>query len=78
MSQKRTYLVGQLLNSEDPDAATSGIEIVLLSGQDLLKKTLTNVSGEFHFDYRMSDDIKILINARSKRLIGIDLSNLEA
>jgi hypothetical protein len=75
--RKRTYLTGQILNSEDPDASTSRLEVALLSGEELLDKTVTNASGEFHFDYKTATDIKVLINARTTRLIGIDLSNLE-
>ena len=76
-ARKRTYLIGQVLNSEDPDAPTGGMEVALLDGGDLLNKTVTNASGEFHFDYTTSNDIKILIHARSTRLIRIDLKNLE-
>jgi hypothetical protein len=76
-ARKRTYLIGQVLNSADPDASTSGMEVALLSGEDLVKETVTNPSGEFDFDYTTSNDVKILINARGARLIGIDLKGLE-
>jgi len=76
-ARKRIYLMGQILNSKNPGGDGEGIDIVLLHGSHLVKRTLANAAGEFDLDFGSEDDMQLFINIRGQRAIGIVLPNLE-
>jgi hypothetical protein len=75
--RKRTSLTGQILNSEHPDQSTGEVDVVLLSGENLVKRTVANAQGEFELDFRPEDGLQLFINIRGQRAIGIVLPELE-
>lgn len=76
-AHKRIYLIGQILNAKNPDEESSGIDVILLKGTDLVKRTLANASGEFDLDFGSEGDMQLFINIRGRRAIGIVLPDLD-
>jgi hypothetical protein len=75
--RKRVSLTGQIVNSKNPERETPDIDVVLLSGPNLVKKTLANASGEFDLDFESDPDLQLFINIRGQRAVGIVLPGLE-
>jgi hypothetical protein len=71
--RKHTSLMGQVLNSRHPDELTTGIDVVLLSGEKVVKRTTANAEGEFELDFGPENDLQLFINIRGHRAIGIIL-----
>ncbi len=71
--RNRVYLAGQILNSQSPEKVPAAVDVVLLSGERLLKRTLANASGEFDLDFDSEANLQLFINIRGERAIGIVL-----
>ncbi len=67
----RLYLIGQILNSEKPDQAMYGVDILLLEGEDLVARTKASSSGEFELQCDHDRALRLFINIRGHRAIGI-------
>jgi hypothetical protein len=74
----RTFLTGQILNSERPEESPGLVEVVLLSGDRLLGKTMVSASGEFEMELGREDNVQLFISIRGQRAIGIDLPGLNS
>lgn len=61
----RLSLVGQLLNSVEPDRIPKNVTVVLRAGSDHFASATTNEFGEFHFE----------VDAREKSQIGIEVGD---
>lgn len=72
-SRRTRLLIGQVLDRRFPDKAVDNIDVVLLSGEDVVSKTSANASGEFEFGFGLKDDLKLFIDIRGERAIGIVL-----
>ncbi|MBV8072495.1 MAG: hypothetical protein JO270_21510 [Acidobacteriaceae bacterium] len=75
-ASNRTFLTGQILNSEYPDGSSAVIDVVLLGGDRLLGKTVASSSGEFELELDPEEDMRLFINIRGQRAIGIALPAL--
>ncbi len=75
--RKRISLMGQILNSNEPDQSAYRIEVILLNGERLVKKTRANYAGEFDLEFGAEDNLKLFINIEGQRAIGIDLPPME-
>jgi hypothetical protein len=73
----RFYLLGQILNSEHPAEEMHGVDILLLSGEDLVAKAKANPSGEFEVQCERGCDLRLFINIRGHRAIGIAIPDDE-
>ena len=69
----RLFLIGQILNSESPDEIPQGIDIFLLEDEDLVAREKTNGSGEFEIQYTRERNLRLFVNIRGHRAIGIVL-----
>ncbi len=67
----RLYLIGQILNSEKPDQAMYGVDVLLLEGEDLVARTKASSSGEFELQCDHDRPLRLFINIRGHRAIGI-------
>jgi hypothetical protein len=76
-ARKRVWLIGQVLNSKEPEAGMDGVEVVLLSGERFVAKTEANSSGEFEFELGDEKGLQLFINIRGNRAIGIALPDSE-
>ena len=72
--KNRLSLVGQILDSENPESIPPGIDVVLLSGEDLVAKTTATQSGEFALQCEQCENLRLFINIRGDRAIGVALS----
>ncbi|MBV9679583.1 MAG: hypothetical protein JO185_24815 [Acidobacteriaceae bacterium] len=75
--RKRVSLTGQVFNSDHSKTAPDGVDIVLLSFGSLIRKTKTNDLGEFYLDFGGEESLRLFINIRGERAIGIALPSLE-
>lgn len=75
-ARKRVMLIGQILNSKNPDQAVNRADVVLLSGEDIVVSTSANASGEFDLEFGRTEDLRLFINIRGQRAIGIALTEL--
>ncbi len=76
--RKRISLMGQILNSKEPEEHTARIDVVLLSGEHLVKKTSANAAGEFDLEFTPENNLQLFINIRGQRAIGIVLPDMDA
>ncbi len=76
--RKRVSLIGQILNSANPENAINRVDVVLLSGEDVLMKTSANAAGEFDLEFSREGDLRLFINIRGQRAIGIVLPDVES
>jgi hypothetical protein len=74
--RKRFSLMGQILNSRDPEQSANGIDIILLSGDRLVQKTSANAAGEFDLDLVPEDNLQLFVNIRGQRAIAIALPDM--
>jgi hypothetical protein len=74
--QKRISVIGQVLDSRQPEKGIEGVNIVLLSGQELLARTYAKSSGEFSLQFSDGSDLQLFVNIRGQRAIGIVLPDL--
>ena len=73
----RLFLIGQILNSENPDAGLHGVDVLLLEDEDLVASTKANSSGEFELQCARNRDLRLFINIREHRAIGITVPREE-
>jgi hypothetical protein len=76
-ARQRVSLTGQILNSRNSQAAIHGADVVLLSSGNLLRRTKANELGEFCLDFGREKDLRLFINIRGERAIGVTLPDLE-
>lgn len=77
LARHRVSLTGQIFNSRHSQAAVYGADVVLLSSGNLLRRTKANELGEFCLDFGREDDLRLFINIRGERAIGITLPDLD-
>jgi hypothetical protein len=77
-SHKRIFLVGQIVNRENPTEQLGVIDVVLLRGADIVRKTQASPSGEFDLDFASAEDLQLFINLQGQRALGIALPAWES
>jgi hypothetical protein len=73
----RLFLLGQILNSDNPDQELVGVDILLLEDEDLVASAKANSSGEFELQCARDRDLRLFINIREYRAIAITLPDEE-
>ena len=77
-ARRRVSLTGQVLGEASSQEAVRGADIILLSSDDLVQKTKVNESGEFCLDFGAQVNLRLFINIRGERAIGIALPQMES
>lgn len=72
-NQDRLSMIGQVLNSDHPEQTSTEIHIVLLSGGDLIARTVASEGGEFEIDCESRANLTLFISIRGERAIGLSL-----
>ena len=72
--EKSITLIGQILDSQSPDQELQNVDLVLLSGEDLVAKTTANGCGEFTLECDVRPDLNLFISVRGEQAIGIPLN----
>ena len=76
-ARRRIWLLGQVLDSDRPEAEMKGVDIVLLSAGRFVAKTVAKSSGEFELELGDEKSLQLFINIRGNRAIGIVLPDSE-
>ncbi len=72
-ARKRVHLIGQVLNSKEPNKNVANVDVFLLKGEHLAAKTAANTSGEFDLEFQDEEDLKLFIDIRGQKVIEIRL-----
>lgn len=75
--QRQYLLTGQILDSNNSLAKISGAEIVLLSPERVVQKTRANELGEFCLDFSYVENLRLFIDIKGERGVGIILPKLD-
>jgi hypothetical protein len=66
-------MLGQILSSQNPDQSTNEVHVLVLSGENLIAKTIATESGEFELRCDANADLSLFISIRGERVIGLSL-----
>jgi hypothetical protein len=66
-------LLGQILNFQNSDQSMNDIHLLVLSGDDLITKTIAAENGEFELRCDAHPDLSLFISIRGERAIGLSL-----
>lgn len=74
----RTHLVGQILHSSGVGDALKGVPVFLRNGTSSLMETVSNVFGEFHFEFESGTSLLLLVKIPQQEPILMPLPDLGA
>jgi hypothetical protein len=57
----RMSLLGQLLNRTAPSAPPAGMPVLLMAGDKVVARAVTNEFGEFTMDYRPRKNLRLCV-----------------
>jgi len=72
-ARKRVRLIGQVLNSTEPNKHVANVEVFLLNGEHLAARTKANPSGEFDLEFEEKEGLQLFIDIRGQKVIEIRL-----
>ncbi len=72
-ARKTVHLIGQVLNSEEPNKDVGEIEVFLLNGNYLAGRTTANTSGEFDLEFQDEQGLRLLIEIRRQKVVELRL-----
>jgi hypothetical protein len=75
--QHQCSLTGQILGGGHSAAQIGGAEVVLLSPDRVLQKTKANELGEFWLDFNCGENLRLFIDIKGERGVGILLPMVE-
>ena len=61
MDSEKVVLIGQVLNSADPDERLSELPVNLLKGRKLLAESITTKFGEFQIECRLEGSLRLVV-----------------
>lgn len=70
-------LTGQILTNSNSTQQINGAEVVLLSPDRVVQKTRANELGEFCLDFSYGENLRLFIDIRGERGVGITLPKLD-
>ncbi len=73
----RISLIGQVLDSQHPDAGPGSVLVILLRDGETAAETASNEYGEFHLEFQPHDGLMLSLRAGEKGSIIIPLQDLE-
>lgn len=77
-AQRQVLLTGQILASGSSQEKIGGAEIILLNPEKILKKTKANESGEFYLDFAREEHLRLFIDIKGERAVGIILPDMQS
>jgi hypothetical protein len=74
-TQERISLMGQVLNSKNPEQMIDDVEVLLIGNnkEEPLAATSINSMGEFQLELPSEEGLQLLVNIRGQKAIGIVL-----
>lgn len=73
MDSEKVVLIGQVLNSADPDERLSAAPISLLKGRKILAEAVTSEFGEFHIECELQGGIRLVVTLSDRREVSLQL-----
>jgi hypothetical protein len=75
--QHQYLLTGQILSNNNSTHQINGAEVVLLSPERVVQKTRANELGEFCLDFSYGENLRLFIDIKGERGVGIMLPKLD-
>jgi hypothetical protein len=73
LDSDQVAIIGQILNSLNPDERLGGLPVTLWKGQRVLATCLTNASGEFHIQCLLEGGFRVRVELPGGQDIGLPL-----
>ena len=70
---RRTVIVGQITDSSEPGHRLSDVPVLLLDGEEVAVRSLSNAWGEFHLEHRASDELRLEVALGGGRTLQVPL-----
>lgn len=70
-ASRRTTLVGQLADSREPLRPLGGAPVVVLTGDRVLARAVSNPMGEFQLEYEAGERVSLCVCAEGDRMIEL-------
>jgi uncharacterized protein YifN (PemK superfamily) len=73
MDSEKVVLVGQVLNSADPDERLSAMPVSLLKGKKILAESVTTEYGEFQIECELQSGIRLVVALSDRQEVSLQL-----
>ena len=73
MDSEKVILIGQILNSADPDERLAAMPVSLLKGQKLLAESVTSAFGEFQIECELQGGIRLVVALSDRKDVSLRL-----
>jgi hypothetical protein len=70
---EKVLLVGQILNSADPDERLSRLQVALLKGRRVLSQSVTTLFGEFQMECALDGGFRLMVTLPGGRQVSLPL-----
>jgi hypothetical protein len=73
MDSEKVVLVGQVLNSSDPDERLSAAPVSLMKGRKILAESVTSEFGEFQIECELQSGIRLVVTFSDRQEVSLQL-----
>lgn len=73
MDSEKVILIGQVLNSADPDEPLSAARVSLLKGRKILAESVTSEFGEFQIECDLQGGIRLVVTLSDRQEVSLQL-----
>ena len=73
MDSEKVVLIGQVLNSADPDERLSAMPVSLLKGKKILAESVTSEFGEFQIECELQSGIRLVVALSDRQEVSLQL-----
>jgi hypothetical protein len=73
IDSEKVVLIGQVLNSADPDERLSAAPVSLLKGRKLLAESVTSEFGEFQIECELQGGIRLVVTLSDRQEVSLQL-----
>jgi hypothetical protein len=73
MDSEKVVLIGQVLNSANPDERLAAMPVSLLKGQKLLAESVTSEFGEFQIECQLQSGIRLTVAVSDRKEVSLQL-----
>ena len=73
MDREKAVLIGQVLNSADPDEQLAEVPVTLLKGKKILAECVTSKFGEFQMDCDLEGGFRLMVMLPGEREVSLPL-----
>jgi len=73
MDSEKVVLIGQVLNSADPDERLSAAPVTLLKGRKILAESVTSEFGEFQIECELQGSLRLVVLLHGRGEVSLPL-----